>query len=126
MIWITPGEKHWQGAGPTSAMTHISVGDDLYVRSVYGSGSDWFRGMQSGHEGLSKQMVSKKLSPLWKRLTLRSMIRSMLPTALSTAAMLKASSAALSALRRGPRPSNWCPAHQVSSHSIYEDPMVQM
>lgn len=24
-IWIPPGEKHWHGAGPTTAMTHIAV-----------------------------------------------------------------------------------------------------
>src|ERR1700743_1985516 len=22
-VWIAPGEKHWHGAGPTSAMVHI-------------------------------------------------------------------------------------------------------
>ena len=29
----------------------VRVGDDLYVRSVYGSTSDWFRGVQTRHEG---------------------------------------------------------------------------
>ena len=29
----------------------VRVGDDLYVRSVYGRGSGWFRGTQSRHEG---------------------------------------------------------------------------
>ena len=29
----------------------VRVGDDLYVRSVNGRGSDWFRGVQTRHEG---------------------------------------------------------------------------
>jgi hypothetical protein len=29
----------------------VRVGDDLYVRSVYGHGSGWFRGTQTRHEG---------------------------------------------------------------------------
>jgi len=29
----------------------VRLGDDLYVRSVYGRTSAWFRGMQAWHEG---------------------------------------------------------------------------
>jgi hypothetical protein len=29
----------------------VRVGDDLYVRSVYGRSSRWFRGVQDRHEG---------------------------------------------------------------------------
>jgi hypothetical protein len=29
----------------------VRLGDDLYVRSVYGRGSAWFRGSQTRHEG---------------------------------------------------------------------------
>jgi hypothetical protein len=29
----------------------VRLGDDLYVRSVYGRGSGWFRGIQTRHEG---------------------------------------------------------------------------
>jgi quercetin dioxygenase-like cupin family protein len=25
VIWFTPGEKHWHGASPTTAMTHIAI-----------------------------------------------------------------------------------------------------
>lgn len=32
----------------------VRVGDDLYVRSVNGRTSDWFRGVQSRHEGQIK------------------------------------------------------------------------
>ena len=29
----------------------VRVGDDLYIRSVYGRGSAWFRGVQTRYEG---------------------------------------------------------------------------
>src|ERR1035437_2485927 len=25
VIWFSPGEKHWHGAAPTTAMTHIAI-----------------------------------------------------------------------------------------------------
>ena len=25
VVWILPGEKHWHGAAPTTAMTHIAI-----------------------------------------------------------------------------------------------------
>lgn len=27
VVWIPPGEKHWHGASPTTAMTHIAVAE---------------------------------------------------------------------------------------------------
>lgn len=35
-IWFAPGEKHWHGAGPTTAMTHIAMHESLDGLSV-----DW-------------------------------------------------------------------------------------
>ena len=29
VVWIQPGEKHWHGAAPTTAMTHIAVQEQL-------------------------------------------------------------------------------------------------
>jgi quercetin dioxygenase-like cupin family protein len=29
VIWIPPGEKHWHGAAPTTAMTHIAIQEQL-------------------------------------------------------------------------------------------------
>jgi len=29
VIWIAPGEKHWHGAAPTTAMTHIAIQEHL-------------------------------------------------------------------------------------------------
>ena len=36
VIWFAPGEKHWHGATPTTAMTHIAVQEQLY-----GKTADW-------------------------------------------------------------------------------------
>jgi quercetin dioxygenase-like cupin family protein len=29
VVWFEPGEKHWHGASPTTAMTHIAVQETL-------------------------------------------------------------------------------------------------
>ena len=29
VVWIPPGEKHWHGAGPATAMTHIAMQEAL-------------------------------------------------------------------------------------------------
>ena len=29
VVWFPPGEKHWHGAGPTTAMTHIAIQEGL-------------------------------------------------------------------------------------------------
>lgn len=29
VVWFPPGEKHWHGAGPTTAMTHIAIQEQL-------------------------------------------------------------------------------------------------
>jgi len=36
VVWIPPGEKHWHGAAPTTAMTHISI-----VEQLEGKSADW-------------------------------------------------------------------------------------
>ena len=36
VIWFSPGEKHWHGASPTTAMTHIAIQERLDGRVV-----DW-------------------------------------------------------------------------------------
>jgi quercetin dioxygenase-like cupin family protein len=36
VIWFPPGEKHWHGAAPTTAMTHIAIQEKLDGRVV-----DW-------------------------------------------------------------------------------------
>jgi quercetin dioxygenase-like cupin family protein len=29
IIWFEPGEKHWHGAAPTTAMTHVAIAESL-------------------------------------------------------------------------------------------------
>ena len=29
VVWIPPGEKHWHGASPTTAMTHIAIQEHI-------------------------------------------------------------------------------------------------
>ena len=29
VVWFSPGEKHWHGAGPTTTMTHIAIAEQL-------------------------------------------------------------------------------------------------
>lgn len=36
IIWFPPGEKHWHGAAPTTAMTHIAIQELLDGKNV-----DW-------------------------------------------------------------------------------------
>ena len=36
VIWFAPGEKHWHGAAPTTAMTHIAIQENLNGKVV-----DW-------------------------------------------------------------------------------------
>ena len=36
VIWFAPGEKHWHGASPTTAMTHIAIQEALNGKPV-----DW-------------------------------------------------------------------------------------
>ncbi len=34
VIWFSPGEKHWHGATPTTAMTHIAIQEQIDGRAV--------------------------------------------------------------------------------------------
>jgi quercetin dioxygenase-like cupin family protein len=36
VVWFPPGEKHWHGASPSAAMTHIAIQEELD-----GSTVDW-------------------------------------------------------------------------------------
>jgi quercetin dioxygenase-like cupin family protein len=36
VVWFEPGEKHWHGASPTTAMTHVAVQEQLDGKAV-----DW-------------------------------------------------------------------------------------
>ncbi|HEY4382582.1 MAG TPA: cupin domain-containing protein [Acidobacteriaceae bacterium] len=36
VVWFSPGERHWHGAAPTTAVTHIAIQEQLD-----GKGVDW-------------------------------------------------------------------------------------
>ena len=52
MVWIAPGEKHWHGAAPTTAMTHVAIQE-----SQEGSSADWFEHV-SDEQYAEAEMVS--------------------------------------------------------------------
>lgn len=37
IVWIAPGEKHWHGAAPATAMTHLAIQEALD-----GKAAEWF------------------------------------------------------------------------------------
>ena len=43
VVWIPPGEKHWHGATPTSAMTHIAIQEQLD-----GKAAEWMEKVTDG------------------------------------------------------------------------------
>jgi hypothetical protein len=52
LFWFSPGEKHWHGASPSIAMTHIAVQESLDGKAV-----EWMEhvtdeqyGPRAGHE----------------------------------------------------------------------------
>jgi quercetin dioxygenase-like cupin family protein len=34
IVWLEPGERHWHGASPTTAMTHIAIAEMLDGKAV--------------------------------------------------------------------------------------------
>jgi quercetin dioxygenase-like cupin family protein len=44
VIWFPPGEKHWHGAAPTTAMTHIAIQEQLNGKAV-----DWMEKVGDDH-----------------------------------------------------------------------------
>ena len=43
VVWFEPNEKHWHGASPTTAMTHIAVQEALDGKAV-----DWLEKVSDG------------------------------------------------------------------------------
>ena len=46
IVWIPPGQKHWHGASPTSAMTHIAI-----VEALDGKSADWMEKVSDAQYG---------------------------------------------------------------------------
>jgi quercetin dioxygenase-like cupin family protein len=46
VVWFAPGEKHWHGASPTTAMTHVAVQEQLDSKMV-----DWLEHVSDDQYG---------------------------------------------------------------------------
>ena len=46
VVWFEPGEKHWHGAAPTTAMTHIAIQEALDGKAV-----DWMEHVTDAQYG---------------------------------------------------------------------------
>ena len=46
VIWFAPGEKHWHGASPTTAMTHVALQERLDGKTV-----DWMEKVSDAQYG---------------------------------------------------------------------------
>ncbi|MDE3175533.1 MAG: cupin domain-containing protein [Pseudomonadota bacterium] len=44
VVWFAPGERHWHGAAPATAMTHIAIQEALDGRAV-----DWAEPVSDAH-----------------------------------------------------------------------------
>jgi len=49
IVWIPPGEKHWHGAAPTTAMMHIAIQE-----SISGSPVEWLEQVSDEQYGKVK------------------------------------------------------------------------
>ena len=46
VVWFEPGEKHWHGASPTTAMTHVAIAEALDGKAV-----DWMEPVSDDQYG---------------------------------------------------------------------------
>ncbi len=46
VVWFSPGEMHWHGAAPTTAMTHIAIAEAQNGRVV-----DWMEHVSDAEYG---------------------------------------------------------------------------
>ncbi|MFY9923103.1 MAG: cupin domain-containing protein [Opitutaceae bacterium] len=52
VIWFAPGEKHWHGAAPTTAMTHIAVQEHQNGKPV-----EWMEKVSDGQYQVGSESV---------------------------------------------------------------------
>jgi quercetin dioxygenase-like cupin family protein len=52
IVWFAPGEKHWHGAAPNCAMTHIAIAEALDGKVV-----DWLDKVTDEQYGASRESV---------------------------------------------------------------------
>lgn len=52
IVWIEPGERHWHGAAPNCAMSHIAIAELLDGKAV-----DWMEKVADEDYGASRETV---------------------------------------------------------------------
>ncbi len=52
IVWFPPGEKHWHGAAPNCAMTHIAIAEVVDGRAV-----DWMEKVTDEQYGSNKEVL---------------------------------------------------------------------
>jgi quercetin dioxygenase-like cupin family protein len=52
IVWFAPGEKHWHGASPRCAMTHIAIAEKLDGRVV-----DWLEKVTDEQYGADRELA---------------------------------------------------------------------
>ena len=58
VVWFPPGEKHWHGATPTTAMTHIAIQEALDGKAV-----DWMEQVSDEQYGARADAPSRSFRP---------------------------------------------------------------
>jgi quercetin dioxygenase-like cupin family protein len=58
VVQFAPGEKHWHGASPTTAMTHIAIQENLDGKAV-----DWMEKVRDKITGLRQRDCEKHSHP---------------------------------------------------------------
>jgi len=52
IVWFPAGEKHWHGAAPGCAMSHVAIAEALDGKSV-----DWMEQVTDDQYGISKEII---------------------------------------------------------------------
>lgn len=52
VVWCPPGEKHWHGAAPKTAMTHIAIVEELNGKAV-----DWLEKVTDAEYDAANAMI---------------------------------------------------------------------
>jgi quercetin dioxygenase-like cupin family protein len=52
IVWFPPGEKHWHGAAPTCAMTHVAIAESLDGKNV-----EWLEKVTDEQYGADKERL---------------------------------------------------------------------
>jgi len=51
IVWFPPGEKHWHGAAPDTAMSHVAIAESLDGKAV-----DWMEKVSDEHYGSASRI----------------------------------------------------------------------